>query len=93
MTIHGLGFVDPYQSVGKTGKTGALEQVTSNDSIALSKESLEKAEYYRVSEIVSSTEDVRSDRIAALKQKINDPDYLKDKLAATADILMKALGY
>ncbi|MDR2149571.1 MAG: flagellar biosynthesis anti-sigma factor FlgM [Spirochaetaceae bacterium] len=93
MTIHGVGFVDQYQPIGKKGKAGAFEQVTGNDSIAISPESLEKAEYYRVSEIVASTEDVRADRIAELKQKINDPDYLKDKLAATADILMKALGY
>jgi negative regulator of flagellin synthesis FlgM len=92
MTIHGVDSVDLYQPVGKAGKNTPVEQAAGRDSIALSSEALQKGEFYRVSEIVASAPDIRADRIAELRQKINDPDYLNDKIAATADALMKALG-
>ncbi|MFA6508565.1 MAG: flagellar biosynthesis anti-sigma factor FlgM [Treponemataceae bacterium] len=44
-------------------------------------------------ELVSSADDVRADRIAELKQKINDPSYINDKLISdTADRIMTAFG-
>jgi negative regulator of flagellin synthesis FlgM len=63
------------------------------DSISLSQEAVEKGELYRANELVASASDVRLDRIAELKQKINDPSYINETIInATADKIMDAFG-
>jgi negative regulator of flagellin synthesis FlgM len=63
------------------------------DSISLSSEAVEKAELYRAKEIVAAAPDVRADRVAELKAKINDPSYLNDTIIqGTADKIMEAFG-
>lgn len=91
--IDRIGSIDPIQPGKKTGRSGQVNSGSKADSIALSQEAMDKAEIYRVRELVSAASDVRSERIAELREKINDPDYLNDAvLKATADKILDAFG-
>jgi negative regulator of flagellin synthesis FlgM len=93
MTIDRINPLEPLQPGKKSGRSGQVERGKESDSISLSSEAVEKAELYRAMELVSSAEDVRSERIAELKEKINDPSYINDTLIrATADKIMDAFG-
>ena len=93
MMIDRISSTDPIQPSKKTAKTEAVNTKSESDSVAVSSEALEKGELYHAMEIVSGTDDVRADRIAELKQKINDPSYINDKLISdTADRIMTAFG-
>jgi len=93
MTIDRINPLEPLQPGKKAGRGGELERGKEKDSISLSSEAVEKAELYRAMELVSTADDVRVDRIAELKAKINDPSYINDTiLRATADRIMDAFG-
>jgi negative regulator of flagellin synthesis FlgM len=93
MTIDRINPLDPIQPGKKAGKAGQVSKDVKSDSISLSSEAIEKAELYRAVELVSSAEDVRAERIAELKRKINDPSYIDDAVVkATADKIMDAFG-
>jgi len=60
--------------------------------VNISRAALEKAEQFRVIEIVNSAPDVRAERIAEIKAKINDPDYINEEMISkTADNIMDML--
>jgi negative regulator of flagellin synthesis FlgM len=95
MMIDRIGATDPILPGKKASKTENVRShiEADSDSVSVSTEAAEKGDLYRAIELVSSAEDVRADRIAELKQKINDPTYLNDKLISdTADQLMTAFG-
>jgi negative regulator of flagellin synthesis FlgM len=93
MTIERIGFPEPIQPGKKPGRNEPVSQSAKSDSISVSKEALEKAELYRAIEVVSAAPDVRADRVAELKAKINDPSYINDRIInATADKIMEAFG-
>lgn len=93
MMIDRIGSVDPIQPGKKTAKNEAVRSSANTDSVALSSEAKEKGDLFHAVELVSGAEDVRMDRIAELKQKINDPSYINEKLIAdTADRIMASFG-
>jgi negative regulator of flagellin synthesis FlgM len=93
MMIDRIGSIDPIQPGKKTNRSGQVNPGSQADSIALSREAKEKAEIYQALELVSAASDIRSDRIAELREKINDPDYLNDAvIKATADRIMDVFG-
>jgi negative regulator of flagellin synthesis FlgM len=93
MTIDRIGSIDPIQPGKKPGQTGRVSQTEKSDSIAFSSEAKEKGELYQAIELVSAASDVRMDRIAELKERINDPSYLNDTIInATADKILEAFG-
>ena len=93
MTVDRINPLEPLQPGKKTGRSGQLERGKENDSISLSSEAVEKAELLRAMELVTAAEDVRAERIAELKKKINDPSYINDTIIkATADRIMDAFG-
>jgi negative regulator of flagellin synthesis FlgM len=93
MTIDRINPLEPIQPGKKTGRNGQVERGKGSDSISLSSEAVEKAELYRAMELVSAASDVRAERIAELKEKINDPSYINDTLiTATADKIMDVFG-
>jgi len=92
MTIDRVGPIDPIQPGKRPGRTGQVQESPKSDSISISSEAQEKAELLRVQELVATAPDVRSERVAELKEKINDPAYLNDSLIdATASKLLDAL--
>ena len=51
------------------------------------------AEAYYLSSIAAETPDVRADRIAQVREKIQDPAYLNaDVISSTADKIMDSFG-
>jgi negative regulator of flagellin synthesis FlgM len=93
MTIERLGPIDPIQKFNKTQKSSKPVDASEKDSIAFSDEAKLKAQLYKVSEEVNKTEDVRSDRVAEVKKKLEDPAYIDDKVLGTvADRIMDVFG-
>jgi negative regulator of flagellin synthesis FlgM len=93
MTIDRINSAEPIQPNKKAGQAGRIERESESDSISISQEALDKAELARAMEAVSRAEDVRAERVAELKKKINDPSYINDTIVkATADKILDAFG-
>ena len=92
MTIDRIGSIEPIQPGKKPGQTSQVNESSRSDSINISSEAQEKAEFFRTRELAANAPDVRADRVAELKAKIDDPSYINDRvLNATADRLIDAL--
>jgi len=91
MTVNRIGHVDPIPPGKKPGRS---EQVGGNDradTINLSSDAMKKAEMYQVVELIKAAPEMDEVRIAELRQKINDPSYLNDKvIKSTADNILNA---
>jgi negative regulator of flagellin synthesis FlgM len=93
MTIDRIGSIDPTPPGKKPGRGSQVSPNEKTDSIAFSQEAVKKGDLYHAMELALSAPDVRLDRIAELKEKINDPSYLNEALLkATADKIMDAFG-
>ncbi|MDR1862426.1 MAG: flagellar biosynthesis anti-sigma factor FlgM [Treponema sp.] len=93
MTINGINPIEPISPNKKPGQSSRVNQTAEVDSISLSSEALKKGELYQALELVTAASDIREDRIAELKQKINDPSYINEAIIrATADKIMDAFG-
>jgi negative regulator of flagellin synthesis FlgM len=92
MTIDKIGSIDPIQPGKKPGRANQVKETPKSDSISISSEAVERAELYRAMELVAAAPDVRAEKVAELKAKINEPSYLNDQIIdATADRLIDAL--
>jgi len=92
MTIDRIGSIDPIQPEKRPERANQVTGASRADSISISQEAQEKAELFRVRELVAAAPETRADRIAELRGKINDPAYLNDRVMnATADRLIDAL--
>ncbi|MDR0311998.1 MAG: flagellar biosynthesis anti-sigma factor FlgM [Treponema sp.] len=92
MTIDRVGSIDPIQPGKKPGRTNQVNDVPKTDTVSISSEAVEKAELYRVREIVASAQELQTEKIEELRAKINDPSYLnKETINATADRLIDVL--
>ena len=91
MTVNSIGHVEPILSGKKPGKN---EQVGGNeklDTITLSAQAKEQAERNQVLELIKAAPELDEARIAELRQKIDDPSYINDRvLKATADNIVSA---
>ncbi|MDR1252074.1 MAG: flagellar biosynthesis anti-sigma factor FlgM [Treponema sp.] len=93
MTIDRIGHLDPIQPGKKPGRNEHIREGDKTDSINLSSEAREKAELYQVVELIKSAPEMENSRIAELREKINDPAYINEKiLNTTADKIMDAFG-
>ena len=92
MTIDRISSIDPIQPGKKTGRAGQVSEAPKTDSISISSAAQEKAELFRIQEMAAAAPDIRAERIAELKEKINDPSYIDEKVInATANKLIDAL--
>ena len=92
MTIDRIGSIDPIQPGKKPGRAGHVSQGPGMDSISISSRAQEGAELLRTHELAAAAPDVRAERVAELKQKINDPSYINAQIIdATAEKLIDAL--
>jgi negative regulator of flagellin synthesis FlgM len=93
MTIDRIGHLDPIQPGKKPGRNDHVRGGDKTDTISLSSEAREKAEIYQVVELIKAAPGLSTDRIAELREKINDPAYINDRIInATADKIMEAFG-
>jgi len=92
MTIDRIGSIDPIQPGKKPGRANQVSEPRGADSISISSEAQAKAELLRTQELAGAAPEVRAERVAELKEKINDPSYINDKVMnATADKLIDSL--
>ena len=94
MVINRLDGINPLQDRQAAQKSQNKYSVRDTaDSINLSDEARELAEAYYASEVAKETPDVRADKIAEIKEKIKDANYLNPQtISATADRIMQAYG-
>jgi negative regulator of flagellin synthesis FlgM len=91
MTVDRIGPVEPIQPGKKPGRNESVGGSARTDTISLSTEAKEKAEMYQVLELIKSAPELDDAKIAELRQKIDDPAYLNDKVInATADKILNA---
>jgi negative regulator of flagellin synthesis FlgM len=93
MTVERLGPVDPVSKYKNASKTPRASYVSGKDSIDVSQEAKAKAELLRAAEIVRAGSDVREDRIAEVKKRLEDPDYVDEAVKGlVADRIMDMFG-
>ena len=92
--INGVNNVTQVTNVQNLRKTESSAKVDREvDSISVSAEAKEMAEAYYLEKVANETPDVRADRVAAVKEKIKDPNYLNDVvIKSAADKFLSALG-
>jgi len=91
MTISKIGHVEPILPGKKPGRTEPVGGSDKADTIKISPEAIEKAEVYQVVELIKSAPELDEARIAELREKINDPSYINDKIiSATADKILES---
>ncbi|MCQ2982013.1 MAG: flagellar biosynthesis anti-sigma factor FlgM [Treponemataceae bacterium] len=94
MTIDRLNSVNPLENINSASKVkGAKAVAPKEDSISISDEAREMSEIYYMNEVAKITPDVRAEKIAALKEKIKDPNYLNAAtIEMTADRILSSIG-
>ncbi len=94
MMIDKISGVNPLNNLQNTKRANNVSTVkTSSDEISISNEAKALSETYYLNQIAKETPDVREDLVEAIKQKIQDPNYLNEAtIAATADQILSAYG-
>jgi len=89
MTVDRIGHVEPISPGKRTGRNERLGGNERADTINLSAQAVEQAERYQVLELIKSAPDMDEARIVELRQKLDDPSYLNEKvIKATADNIL-----
>lgn len=86
--------VNALNNVQNTKRTGnAAKSTFGEDSVSISKEALAKADEFYMKQVAAETPDVRADRVAEVKAKLQDPNYLSNAvIASAADKIMESFG-
>ncbi|MCL2800359.1 MAG: flagellar biosynthesis anti-sigma factor FlgM [Treponema sp.] len=91
MTVNRIGHVEPILSGKRPGKSEQVGGNDKTDTINLSKNAMEQAERYQVLELIRSAPELDEARIVELRQRIEDPSYINDKVInATAENIINA---
>lgn len=86
MTIEGIGPVDPIQRFNKTEKVNKPNAAQAGDSISVSDEAKLRSEIMQAVDEVRNLPDIRQDRVAEVKARLEDPSYIDDRVVdAVAD--------
>ena len=90
-SVNNVSQLNNVQNIRKTENSAKVNSET--DSISISKEAVEMAEAYYLDKVASETPDVRADRIAEVKAKLKDPNYLSDAvIQSAAEKFMTSIG-
>ena len=92
--INGVNSINPLNNVQNLRKTESTASVAdTGETISLSPEAEKMAEMYYMDKSAQETPDVRADRVAEVKEKIKDPNYLSDSvIKSAAENFLSALG-
>ena len=89
--VNNVTQVTNVQNISKTERSAKVDREV--DSISVSAEAKEMAEAYYLEKVANETPDVRADRVAEVKEKLKDPNYLNDAvIKSAADKFLSALG-
>lgn len=94
MMIERLGGIDPLKNVQGSQKAQSKQPVSQgSDTIEFSFQARQIAEAYRITKIAAETPDIRADKVALAKQKIQDPNYINSAVVElVADRIMSTFG-
>ncbi len=93
MTVERIGPLDPTQNLKKTEKTSRPKAKGDVDSINVSQEARSKSEVLKALETARTASDVRVDRVAEVKRKLQDPTYpSQEVIEKTAEGILKSFG-
>lgn len=92
--IDKIGGITPLNTTQNTTRaTQSQVKHSDGDSIDISQEAYEAATNYYMTQVAAETPDVRADRVAEVRAKLADPNYLNEAvIASTADKIMSAYG-
>jgi negative regulator of flagellin synthesis FlgM len=89
MTIEGIGPVDPIQRFNKTERIHKPDATRTGDSISVSDEAKLRSEIMQAVAEIREMPDLRMDRVAEVKARLEDPSYIDDRIVeAVADEIM-----
>lgn len=92
--INGINPINSVQNTRRTSESGKVASSSAADSISVSEEAKEAAKAYFLNQVADETPDVRSDLVAAVKEKIKDPNYLNSAvIGSTADRILESFGF
>jgi negative regulator of flagellin synthesis FlgM len=93
MTVERIGPLDPTSNLKKAEKTSKPKAKSDVDSINVSEEARSKSEVLKTLETARTAPDVRADRVAEVKRKLQDPTYpSQEVIEKTADEILKSFG-
>ena len=93
MTIDKLAPIDPLQKLDQVAKSSKPTRKSEADAVSLSSEARFKGELHELSEQIKSSPDIRAERIAEVKQKLEDPSYIDgDVIETLADRVIDMFG-
>jgi negative regulator of flagellin synthesis FlgM len=93
MTINRVGPTDPINNVNKANKVQKQQPQNSQDSIKVSKSAIDKSELIKAASIANNAPDIRADKVAEIKAKLEDPNYINDKVInSVAEKIMEDFG-
>jgi negative regulator of flagellin synthesis FlgM len=93
MTVERIGPLDPASNVKKTEKPSRLRMKGEPDSINVSEEARSKSEVFKALETAKTAPDVRVDRVAEVKRKLQDPSYpSQEVIEKAAEEILKSFG-
>ncbi|MCL2411230.1 MAG: flagellar biosynthesis anti-sigma factor FlgM [Treponema sp.] len=91
MIVDRIGHVEPISLNRKTGRSEPRGGSEKTDTINLSTQAVEQAERYQVIELIRSAPDLDEARIVELRQRLEDPSYMNDRvIGSTADNILSA---
>lgn len=93
MTINRIGPTDPVNKSAKTNKVQKTQSQNNSDSIKVSKSAISKSELIKAASVAKNAPDIRADRVAEVKAKLEDPNYINDKVInVVAEKIMEDFG-
>ncbi len=93
MMIDRMGPVEPVKNLNKTDSPKKASEAVRSDSIEVSTEAKAQAELFAAREAVRSSPEVREDRIAEVRRKLENPNYFEQTvMEGTADGILKSFG-
>jgi negative regulator of flagellin synthesis FlgM len=93
MTVERIGPLDQTPNIKKAEKTSKPKAKSGIDSINVSSEARSKAEVLKTLESAKTAPDVRVDRVAEVKRKLQDPTYpSQEVIEKTAEGILKSFG-
>lgn len=76
MTVESIGPLDHISKAKKNSKAVRSRNIKHKDSIHVSEEARAKSEIYKATEIAKQAPNVRLEKIAEVKKKLEDPSYI-----------------
>ncbi|OHD54282.1 MAG: hypothetical protein A2Y33_16555 [Spirochaetes bacterium GWF1_51_8] len=95
MEINGLGGIRPIDNTNKPNKVNLKSDSLGlgSDNVEISEEAKKLAELSKYQEVVANSPDIREDKIAEVKAKLESGAYNNEEVMnAVAEKLMKVLG-